>query len=143
LHKKITDEKAVQEGMAKTAAVQGEIWSQAVAACREEGSQPATMLLLPALNQMIDITTTRAVAATMHPPAIIFAMLYVMALISALMAGHGMAAQKTPSWIHVIGFAAITALTLYVILDLEYPRFGLIRIDQTDKVLLELRQSIQ
>ena len=42
--------------------------------------QPATMLLLPALNAMIDITTTRSMAAQTHPPAIIFVMLCVMAL---------------------------------------------------------------
>ncbi len=143
LYQKLTDSSATQEAMAKTAAVQGEIWSQAVVACREEGSQSATMLILPALNQMIDITTTRAVAARLHPPTIIFAMLYVLALISAVMAGYGMAPQKKPSWVHIVGFAAITSLTLYVILDLEYPRFGFIRIDQADQVLLQLRQSIQ
>ena len=32
-------------------------------------------------------------------------------------------------------------LAIYVILDLEFPRRGLIRIDGEDKVLMELRQS--
>ena len=35
----------------------------------------AGKLLLPALNQMIDITTTRRMATQLHPPPIIFVML--------------------------------------------------------------------
>lgn len=44
---------------------------------------------------------------------------------------------------HVIGFAAIIAATVYVILDVEYPRAGLIRVDAVDQVLVELRNSMQ
>ena len=34
------------------------------------------------------------------------------------------------------------ALTVYVIVDLEFPRFGLIRIDSSDQVLVDLRASM-
>ena len=99
--------------------------------------------LIPALNQMFDIATTRTMAAQMHPPAIIFMMLGVLALMCALLAGYAMAGGNSRSWIHVVGFALIMATTVYVILDLEFPRFGLIRIDATDRVLLELRESMK
>ncbi|HVQ75688.1 MAG TPA: hypothetical protein VMT79_09145 [Candidatus Binatia bacterium] len=32
---------------------------------------------------------------------------------------------------------------VYVIVDLEYPRFGLIRVDAFDRVLVDLRRSMQ
>jgi hypothetical protein len=54
-----------------------------------------------------------------------------------------MAGGKTRSWIHVVGFALIMATTVYVILDLEFPRLGIIRIDPFDQVLVELRQSMK
>ena len=101
------------------------------------------MLLLPALNQMIDITTMRTMAARTHPPTIIFVMLAVLVLICSLLAGVGMAGGKSRNWIHIIGFAAILAVTLYVILDLEHPRLGLIRVEAFDQVLVELRQSMK
>lgn len=123
-------------------ALQGEIWSQAVAACKE-GPPSGAMLLLPALNQMIDITTTRTMAAKTHPPRVIFAMLVVLTLISALLAGYGMAAAKTRSWIHMLGFAFVMAAAVYIILDLEHPRMGLINIHATDQVLVDLRQSMK
>ena len=43
---------------------------------------------------MIDITTTRTMATQMHPPTIIFAMLILLALTGALLAGVGMGGGK-------------------------------------------------
>jgi hypothetical protein len=143
VYRRLPDLDAAQEALAQATALQGQIWSRAVAACRAGGSQPATMLLLPALNQMIDITTTRTMAAQMHPPNVVFAMLAVAALASALLAGYGMAGGKWRSWIHIFGFAAIMAVTMYVIFDIEYPRLGLIRVDAFDQALVDLRQSMK
>jgi len=55
----------------------------------------------------------------------------------------GASARQGPSWIHIVSFAAIIAATVYVILDLEYPRLGLIRVDTDDEVLTELRRSME
>lgn len=44
---------------------------------------------------------------------------------------------------HPVVFATMTAITVYVILDIEYPRFGIIRVDSADQVLIELRESMQ
>ena len=49
------------------------------------------MLLLPALNEMIDITTTRFVATQNHPPVAIFLLLAGLSLIGALLVGYEMA----------------------------------------------------
>jgi len=141
-YRRLPDLAAAKEELARTAKLQAEIWTQAVASCREQGTQPATMLLLPALNQMIDIATTRTMAAQMHPPRVIFAMLFALALASALLAGYGMAGAEARNWTHMVGFAALIAASAYVILDLEYPRRGWIRIDASDRVLVELRQSM-
>ena len=142
-YRKLSDVVAAKAELARSLKLQGDIWSNAVAACRDSGSQPAQMLLLPALNPMFDITTTRTEAMKNHPPVIIFAMLGVLSLAASLLAGYGMAGGKSRSWIHCLGFAAATALTVYVIMDIEYPRFGLIRVDGADQVLIELRDSMK
>jgi uncharacterized membrane protein YagU involved in acid resistance len=100
------------------------------------------MLLLPALNQMFDIATTRAMSRQMHPPMIIFIMLGFLVLSAAAIAGFGLAKAKTRSWIHLLLFAFVFAITFYVILDIEYPRLGLIRVDAFDRVLIDLRNSM-
>ncbi|MBI5507047.1 MAG: DUF4239 domain-containing protein [Deltaproteobacteria bacterium] len=126
---------------ARSEAIQGDIWKQARRAA--EGSPPATMLLLPALNEMIDITTTRRVAAQMHPPVVIFALLFGLGYACALLAGYGMGAGRTRNWTHMLAFAGITALTVYVILDIEYPRRGFIRVDAVDQLLVDLRAGMK
>jgi hypothetical protein len=70
-------------------------------------------------------------------------MLFGLALASALLAGYGMAGAKARSWLHMLGFAAAMAVSVYVILDLEFPRLGLIRVDAFDQALVELRESMK
>lgn len=127
----------------KSTALQNEIWTCAVTACREEGYQPAAILLLPALNEMIDITTTRLMATKTHPPTIVFIMLGGLMLTGAMLAGVDMAVGTTRSWLHILGFAAVLAITFYVILDLEFPRLGLIHVADFDQALIALRQSLK
>jgi heme/copper-type cytochrome/quinol oxidase subunit 4 len=142
VYQKLPDLQAANAALGRAAALQGEIWIQATAACRE-GPPAAAMLLLPALNQMFDITTTRTMATKVHTPSIIFVLLVALTLVSALLAGYGTAAAKTRSWVHMVGFALVMAAAIYVILDLEHPRLGLINIHTADQVLVDLRQSMK
>jgi hypothetical protein len=136
------DEEATKAAWDHSVRLQEEIWVAGVAASQASPTTAASMLFLPSVNQMIDITRTRLMATRMHPPRIVYAMLATFALIGALLAGYHMAGGKARSWLHAVGFAAVIASTLYVILDLEYPRLGLIRVDAADEVLLELRRSM-
>ena len=142
-YRKLPDTAAAMEELANSNRLQQKIWNEAVAGSGQESAPPTRMLLLPALNQMIDITTTRTMATQMHPPGVIFAMLFLLALAGSLLAGYGMASSTRRNWIHLLGFAVTLAIAVYIILDLEYPRLGLIRVDRFDQVLVDLRQSMQ
>jgi hypothetical protein len=100
------------------------------------------MLLLPALNAMLDITTSRTLAARIHPPMPIFIMLFGLALSSALLAGYSMAGARSHPWFHMLAFAAVIAGAVYVILDLEFPRLGLIRFGAFDQALADLLEHM-
>jgi hypothetical protein len=143
IYQKLPDVAAAKEELAKSNDLQTEIWRQAVAAVRAEGAPPAAaVLLLPALNEMFDITTTRTMAIQLHPPAVVFVMLFGLALLASMLAGYGMAGGKARKWLHMFGFALIMSLSAYVILDLEFPRLGLIRVDAFDQALVDLRASM-
>jgi len=130
--------------LAKGSALQTEIWKQAMAALRLPGaSSPAVMLMTPALNEMFDITSTRQMATRNHPPNVIFILLAVLALISALLVGYGTSANKDRSWFHHVIFALAISLAIYVIVDLEYPRLGLIKVDSADQALLDVGASMR
>ncbi len=129
--------------LAQSEQLQREIWKTSVAGCRAADSTMPCLLLLPALNDMIDITTTRAMAARIHPPLVVFLMLGGLAFASSMLAGYSMGAGKTTSRVHRFAFALVIAATVYVIVDLEYPRLGFIRIDSADSFLVDLRQTMK
>jgi hypothetical protein len=139
-----SDLDAVKVKLAEGAAMQSEIWKRAVAASRLPGSaSQAAMLLLPALNEMIDITATRVTASNNHPPGIIYLLLVVMSLIGSMLVGYATSSNKDRSLLHQGTFALVTSLAIYVIVDLEYPRLGLIRIDTADQALIDVRSSMR
>jgi hypothetical protein len=142
MYRQFPDIIAARSEYTRTIELQNEIWSKAIVASQATGSAPVEILLLPALNTMFDITTTRMEVMKVHPPLIIFAMLGGLALAAALLAGYGMVGQ-TRSWFHGIGLAAALSITAYVIVDLEYPRLGLIRVDSADLVLEDLSESFK
>jgi hypothetical protein len=63
-------------------------------------------------------------------------------LASSLLAGYAMGKSGKRNWTHRLIFSATLALAMYMILDFDYPRLGLIRIDQMDHVMVDLRKSM-
>lgn len=145
VYRALPDVEAAKGRLAESNTIQGEIWNQAVAATKaaEVNGNAVTSLVLSSLNDMIDITTTRTVALQTHPPLVIFWMLILMVLAGALLAGYGTADSKERSWLHTVGFAVLMTVAIYIIIDLEYPRFGLIRVDAVDQLLINLRKDMK
>lgn len=99
------------------------------------------MLLLPALNDMIDLSATRAFATLMHPPPAIHLSLIALAIIGAFLAGLDLTTGSRRSWVHPLSFAAIMPGAVFLTIDLEYPRRGLVRIDGFEKAVIDLSFS--
>src|SRR6202040_2783371 len=95
------------------------------------------------LSNLFEVARLRAGASEKHPPEIIYAMLFGLGLGGSLLAGFGMAAAKMRSWIHMVVFAATLTVTLYAVTDMEYPRLGLIRVENFDHFLVDARQQMQ
>jgi hypothetical protein len=123
--------------------LQRTIWQRATVASTSQGSAPdAAKLLLPALNDMIDITSRRQNAFNMHPPPVVYWLLFVFSGGSALMAGYSMKLGGR-DWVYSVALALAVTLTVYTILDVEYPRLGLIRLRDRDRALISLRDSMK
>lgn len=139
----VQDGAGVRARLAEEMALQKKMWAAAIAASPADSSGHVARVLLPALNALIDITTTRAAATQNHPPRIIFILLACLCLVSAALVGYITCATARRNWFSMLILAISMSLTFYVILDLENPRLGLIRIDGADQVLVALRESIR
>jgi hypothetical protein len=137
------DPAAATQDLARSVALQDGIWSEAVTGSTS-GIDPASRsLVLSSINEMIDITAVRALALETHPPNIIYYLLIALVLVSSLLAGYEMANRPVRSWLHLVVYSIVMTAILYVTMDLEHPRFGLIRVDQFDHFLVEVRQSMK
>lgn len=142
LYRSATQPERLRTLLGETAALQGTIWQLAQAAAGRSPDTAARVLITPALNEMFDIVTTRTRARFMHPPVVIFAMLGALAMLGAMLAGFELSSTDDPPKLVPAVFAITLAMTFYVILDLEYPRLGLIRVDAADEVMVEVRQGM-
>jgi hypothetical protein len=119
------------------------LWNAAIGACPRSNFHPACAQALPTLANLFEVARLRLGAAEKHPPQVIYVMLFGLGLGGSLLAGFGMAAARSRSWVHMLIFATTLTVTLYALTDMEYPRLGLIRIDNFDHFLVEAQQQMQ
>jgi|SRR5688572_12892491 hypothetical protein len=131
------------EDMDRMKALEDDIWSEAVAYGRQSEVAPVAGAIRGSLIDLFETRAARTAAIQKHPPFIIYGMLISLGLVCAFMIGFGMAEAKTRSWLHIGGFLGITTSTMYIILDLEFPRVGLIRVDAADETLRMLLRTLQ
>lgn len=137
-------EKNVRERLdsyARDQALQSRIWQLSLAGL--EGQPTAhTVLVVPALNDMFDITTTRYAAAFQHPPVAVFAMLFAVCFVTAMLVGYGLTSKQRP-WVHLLAFSGVIAITVFVIADVEFPNLGFIRVDDDVRLFGEFLETVK
>lgn len=136
----ISHETAYEPQLIKSADLQKDIWLKAIASC-EQTSPQACMLLLPSLNSMFDIANTRMSNLKLHPHIFMFIILIGLVLLTSILAGYSISTKKMGGTMHYACYAFVVAVTIYAILDMEYPRIGFIRVDSFDQVLTDVKSN--
>jgi hypothetical protein len=122
--------------------LQQQIWAKAVEARSAGDPEALDLVVIPAINEMIDVTTARSVAMRTQTPRLILGLLLGMALVTSMIAGYNMAKAKRRSPIHGALYALSVSLTIYVILDLDNPQRGLVRLDTAERAIRQLQRTI-
>jgi hypothetical protein len=113
------------------------IWSTVANYAGVDATTTRTAEMIPALNAMIDITTTRRAAGEATIPDAIMYFLFLLCIASAFLLGYDK--PNKIDWVVVIGFGVMLSLTVYAIIDLDRPRGGLINMDTPHQKMVELR----
>lgn len=117
------------------------IWTIAADYARKDNITTRTSELIPALNTMMDITTTRrAVGESTIPDSILY-FLFILCFTSAFLLGYDV--KNRFDWVVVIGFALMLSATVYTIIDLDRPRMGLITVDSPNRKMIELLEMFK
>jgi hypothetical protein len=121
-------------------AITSELWAFAIAAAREDGRPVTSGLFIQSLNELIDSYARRDAALNRHVPEIVLFLLFITFVMAGWMLGYtaGMVGHRPT-------FATFTMVTLivllvFIIIDLDRPRRGLIEVSQES--LTDLQQAI-
>jgi hypothetical protein len=98
--------------------------------------------VLDPVNEMFDITSTRLLASRTHPPAFIYLLLVGMALICGFLGGYQMGVARRRHVLHAVAFSVCICSVIYLIIDVEFPRVGVIQVGYADEVLVNLLNSM-
>lgn len=116
--------------MAKAAQVQNALWDSARQAAAMDPNPVSTGLFIQSLNDMIDSFGRRDAALSRHVPEVVLLLLYATFLMVGGIVGYasGVSAHR-PSMVSYLMVALIVVL-VFIIIDLDRPRRGLIEVDQ-------------
>ncbi len=130
------DVQGIVQNFLKADSLSGKIWSIAANYAKKDDITTRTSQLMPALNDMMDITTTRRAAGEATIPDSIMYFLFLLCLCSAFLLGYDN--KNKIDWIVVMGLAIMLSATVFNIIDLDRPRGGLINMDTPNEKITEL-----
>jgi hypothetical protein len=116
---------------AKSSAQRSAIQAATLAALGPEARTSLAVLVTPSVNAVLDIGVEREALNAARIPGTILAILLAYNLLTAVMLGFALTGQRARHRPATIVLFASLTLTLAMILDLDRPQRGTIRVDQT------------
>lgn len=122
--------------------LQKKIWMLAVQDCGKSSTRTCDMLVLPALGDVFSVATLRQAALLNHPPLVVYIMLVIISLFGALLVGYALPVSKKRNVLYMLTYALTISVLITLIIDMEFPRTGLVRVDSADQMIVELGKSM-
>jgi hypothetical protein len=120
--------------------LQVRFWTRAVQEARQQPGAITLGILLQALNTVIDLHASRLEALQNRVPAVILVLLTFLAIVSLAMVGYAFGVSGRRSSLTRTLLAVMVTAVVLVIIDLDRPYTGFIRVSQAP--MLSLRQSL-
>jgi hypothetical protein len=115
------------------------VWNRVALLSHDLNNRVATEQMVPSLNAMIDVVTSRESARKAVVPRVILTVLCILILVSSFLSGYG-SKNMERNRVLVVAFALMTTLALYLVVDLDKPRQGFVNLNSTEKLLVNLRE---
>ena len=136
------DEEKIRQELEKAAVISDRIWKRVALQAQNRENVAITAQMIPAVNDMIDIVTTRDASRISRVPKPVLLVLLALVLISAFILGSDYNGKKR-NGILIFSYALAMTLTLNLITELDRPREGLINLDAIEKKMTDLRELVK
>lgn len=131
----------LQQAIDKTEGIQDQLWQQAVAVSSIDPRSVPAGLFTQSLNDVIDLHAARLAAMKNRVPEVIIDLIFVAAIISLGLIGYTLGITQHHSLIPTLMALFLIVIIIGVIIDLDRPRRGLIRVSQES--MIQLQQNIK
>jgi hypothetical protein len=99
--------------------------------------------MIPALNDMIDVTTKRLALDLARVPDAIVVLLFLLSILCGFFGGYSVGQKAKLDWVVVVGFTLIITTVIYTTLDLERTRRGLTTLNENNRFIIQLREMLK
>ena len=114
----------------KTVAMQEEIWNVALKAAETAPNPVTTGYFVSSINDLIDAQGKRNDQLLRHVPSVIFYLLFTIFIATGALIGYASGLGKRNSRIPALILSFLISLLVFIIVDLDRPRRGVIEVRQ-------------
>ncbi len=133
----ITDVKRYQEYVDATQKLAGHLWRLAKRSAEVDDSPLRTGLFIQTLNEVLDGFDRSETELNIHVPELVIFLLVITFLITASIFGYASGTEGHRPTMAANIFLVIIVLLTFLIIDLDRPRRGLIRVSQQSLLVLQ------
>ena len=123
----LLNQEALNSEIQHTAALQEQLWQQVIAVTRDN-ENAVTASYMQSANNVFDIADKRLAIFEKRVPKTVWLIIFVVGAFQSFVTGYSL---KRKFWLSMAVTPVVVALVMGLIADLDSPRSGLIRIDQT------------
>jgi hypothetical protein len=133
------DQQRVNENLSRSTSISNRLWERAARLGQNPSNLIPSAQMIPALNDMIDIVTTRAALRQATVPDSIIWVLLALCAVSSFMIGIERKESNSSMWVVNAIFSIMVATCVFLIIDLDRPKNGLITLQEANQNLSGLR----
>lgn len=135
------NEEKINTSLKQSAEISAKLWQRASYYAKDKDYFIQSNMMIPALNDMFDIASkTNTIYVSKVPESIVY-LLLIFSIIISFYIGYNSGLDKKLGKKHIIGFCFLTCIVIYVTLDLDRPRRGLIDLNDEIELLNELKSN--
>ena len=133
----LTREKERQTYNRQIVDIQNKLWALAIAATDEDPRPVTTGAFVKSLNDVFDSQGKRNALLQMHVPEVVLLLLFVVFISSGGIMGYSAGLSGKRTFAPIVLVSLLITLIVFIIIDLDRPKRGLIQVNQA--VMVELQ----
>ncbi|HEY1461687.1 MAG TPA: hypothetical protein VGH59_16725 [Casimicrobiaceae bacterium] len=137
----VVDNARIDTAIAASVRIETQLWGIAGRLVEQGASAVSTGLFIQSVNEMINVNEKRRAALDNHVPETVLQLLCVVALVALGFIAYAYGLSGRPRHGSILIFAVLISVVLTIIIDLDRPRRGLIRV--SDEGMVRLQETLE